>query len=160
MEGFVSETSSPMNSVKELPPPAPRILSQAKKDQLIAAREKAKDKKRKREEAIEILLAKEQKEPDDKEIEEPEEPQEKKPKKITVDQDEEEKSPWWQSIVRNTMLMSLAAGSFYFQNMYGKAALKKVEVPVVKIQGKKMENQSTSIPLASKPKLSESGFIY
>ena len=44
---------------------------------------------------------------------------------VTTPVDDDEDDSWYTSIVRTGALLSLAAGSFYFNNMYGKAPKKK-----------------------------------
>ena len=44
---------------------------------------------------------------------------------VTTPVDDDEDDSWYTSIVRTGALLSLAAGSFYFINMYGKAPKKK-----------------------------------
>ena len=156
---------------KPVSPDERKILSQAKKTQLAAARASAKDKKRKRDEALEMLLSEKQSN-DQEKADEDEEPEQIEPKKrkvvVTnrVEPEREDTDPWWQPVIRTGALLSLAAGSFYFQNLYGKSTLadkpplKKVDSSTAKTQGKKMENLPTTVPTSFKPKLSESGFIH
>ena len=107
----------------------------AKLEQLAAARQSMKDKKRKRDDDISSIatkldeisnrLDKQQRTPPEQEeiVEPPAEKRQRVTKEEPVEVEEPEPSTdsWTTSIIRTGTVLTLGAASWYMQNMYGKA---------------------------------------